>query len=84
MKYTVQSGLNTGLHTFDCNRKCFKLKSDYLAEQIPFSDDKFFSLFIEKNPARCNIVSKFIIPYLCEAHRVSGDTPPITKSLKLH
>jgi len=26
----------------------------------------------------------FIIPYLCEARRVSGDTPPIIRSLKLH
>jgi len=26
----------------------------------------------------------FIIPYLCEAQRVSGDTPPIIRSLKLH
>jgi hypothetical protein len=25
----------------------------------------------------------FIIPYLCEAQRVSGDTPPIIRSLKL-
>ena len=26
----------------------------------------------------------FIIPYLYEAHHVSGDTPPIIRSLKLH
>ena len=26
----------------------------------------------------------FIIPYLYEAQRVSGDTPPIIRSLKLH
>ena len=26
----------------------------------------------------------FIIPYLCEAQHVSGDTPPIIRSLKLH
>jgi len=26
----------------------------------------------------------FIIPYLHEAQHVSGDTPPIIKSLKLH
>jgi hypothetical protein len=24
------------------------------------------------------------IPYLCEAQHVSGDTPPIIRSLKLH
>jgi hypothetical protein len=28
--------------------------------------------FIKKNPTRCNSISKFIIPYLCEAQRVSG------------
>jgi hypothetical protein len=26
----------------------------------------------------------FIIPYLSEAQHVSGDTPPIIRSLKLH
>jgi hypothetical protein len=26
----------------------------------------------------------FIIPYLYEAQHASGDTPPITRSLKLH
>ena len=26
----------------------------------------------------------FIIPYLCEAQHVSGHTPPISRSLKLH
>jgi len=37
-----------------------------------------------KSPTRCNSVSKFIIPYLYEAQYVSGDTPPIIRSLKLH
>jgi hypothetical protein len=41
-------------------------------------------LFIKKNPTRCNSVSKFIIPYLYEAQHISGDTPPIIRSLKLH
>jgi hypothetical protein len=36
---------------------------------------------IQKNPARCNSVSKFFIPYLYEAQHVSGDTPPIIRSL---
>jgi len=40
--------------------------------------------FIQKNPTRCKSVSKFIIPYLYEAQHVSGDTPPIVRSLKLH
>jgi len=40
--------------------------------------------FIQKNPTRCNSVSKFIISYLYEAQHVSGNTPPIIRSLKLH
>jgi len=39
--------------------------------------------FIQRNPTRCNNVSKFIIPYLYVAQHVSGDTPPIIRSLKL-
>jgi hypothetical protein len=30
------------------------------------------------------VYQKFIIPYLYEAQHVSGDTPPIIISLKLH
>jgi hypothetical protein len=41
-------------------------------------------VFIQKNPTICNSLSKFIIPYLNEAQHVSGDTPPIIRSLKLH
>jgi hypothetical protein len=37
-----------------------------------------------ENPTRCISVPKFIIPYLYEAQHVSGDTPPIIRSLKLH
>jgi len=29
-------------------------------------------------------IKMFIIPYLYEAQPVSGDTPPIIRSLKLH
>jgi hypothetical protein len=38
----------------------------------------------KENPTRYNNVSKFIIPYLYEAQHVSGDTPPIIRSPKLH
>ena len=37
----------------------------------------------KENPTRCNNISKFITPYLHEARHVSGDTPPIIRSLKL-
>ena len=38
----------------------------------------------EKSNKMQNSLSKFIIPYLYEAQQVSGDTPPIFRSLKLH
>jgi hypothetical protein len=49
-----------------------------------FVDPCIIVKFIETNPTRCNSITKFIIPYLYEAQRVLGDTPPIIKSLKLH
>ena len=38
----------------------------------------------EKSNKMQQYINIFIIPYLYEAQRVSGDTPPITRSLKLH
>jgi len=35
-------------------------------------------------PTRRNNVSKLVIPYFYEAQHVSGETPPIIRSLKLH
>jgi len=49
-----------------------------------FVDPCIIIQFIQKNPTRCNSVSKFIIPCLYEVQRVSGNTPPIIRSLKLH
>ena len=47
--------------------------------------DKREIQFIKKNPTRCNNVSKFYYsPYIYEAQHVSGNTPPIIRSLKLH
>jgi len=51
---------------------------------LMFVDPYIIVQFIKKNPTRCNNVSNFIIPYLYEAQHVSGDTPPIIRSLKLH
>jgi len=48
------------------------------------SGQPYFVEFMHKNPTRCNSVSKFITPYLHEALHVSGNTPPIIGSLKLH
>ena len=38
----------------------------------------------KENLTGCNNVPNFIIPYLHEAQHVSGDTSPISRSLKLH
>jgi hypothetical protein len=38
---------------------------------------------MKNNPTRCNNIPNFI-PYLYEAQHVSGDTPLIIRSLKLH
>jgi len=41
--------------------------------------------FIKKNQQDATMYQNFfIIPYLYEAQHVSGDTPPIIRSLKLH
>ena len=42
------------------------------------------SQFIKKNQQDATMYQNFIIPYLYEAQYVSGDTPPIIRSLKLH
>jgi hypothetical protein len=38
----------------------------------------------EKSNKIKQYINIFIIPYLSEAQHVSGDTPPIIRSLKLH
>jgi len=40
--------------------------------------------FIKKIQQDATMYQNFIIRYLCEAQHVSGDTPPIIRSLKLH
>jgi hypothetical protein len=51
---------------------------------LMFVDPCIIVQFIKKNPTRRNSVSKIFIPFLYEAQHVSGDTPPITRGLKLH
>jgi hypothetical protein len=51
---------------------------------LMFVDRCIIVQFILKNPTRCNNVSKFIILHLYEAQHVSGNTPPIIRSLQLH
>jgi len=40
--------------------------------------------FIKKIQQDATMYQNFIIPYLYEAQHVSGDTPPLVRSLKLH
>jgi hypothetical protein len=40
--------------------------------------------FIKKIEQDATMYQNFIIPYLYEVQRVSGDTPTIIRSLKLH
>jgi hypothetical protein len=42
------------------------------------------TLFTKKIQQVTTMYQNFIIPYLYEAQHVSGDTPPIIRSLKLH
>jgi len=51
---------------------------------LMFVDPCIIVQFLQKNPTRYNNVLKFIIAYLHETEDVSGDTPPIIRSLKLH
>jgi hypothetical protein len=52
-------------------------------QHLTFVDPCIIVQLVKKNPTRCNNVSHFIIPRLYGAQHVSGDTPPIIRSLKL-
>ena len=49
-----------------------------------FVDPCIIVEFIKKIQQDATMYQNFIIPYLYEAQYVSGDTPPIISSLKLH
>jgi len=52
---------------------------------LMFMDPCIIVQFIKKKIQQDAIMYQtFIIPYLYEAQHVSGDTPPIIRSLKLH
>ena len=54
-----------------------------LAVQMGMDNCSIFK-FIQKIQQVATVYQNFIIPYLYEAQHVSGDTPPIIGSLKLH
>jgi hypothetical protein len=52
---------------------------------LMFVDPCIIVKFIKKKIQQdATMYQNFIIPYLYKAQHVSGDTPPIIKSLKLH
>ena len=56
----------------------------HTASHLPRADaDDSSTIHIEKSN-KMQQYQNFIIPYLYEAQHVSGDTPPIIRSLKLH
>jgi len=54
-----------------------------LSKKFDVRGSVHYSIIHIENPTRCNSVSKFVL-YLYEAQHVSGDTPPIIRSLKLY
>ena len=61
------------------------LCSEQWSLNLMFMDPCIIVQFLQKNPTRCNSVSTFLLfLILNEAQRVSGDTLPIIRSLKLH
>jgi len=62
----------------------YQIFPHYLISVTIFVDPCIIVKFIQKNPERCNSLSKFIISFLYEDQHVSGDTPPIIRNLKLH
>jgi len=51
---------------------------------LMFADPCIIVKFINKNQHNSTMYQNFIIPYLYDAQHVSGDIPPIIRSLKLH
>ena len=51
---------------------------------LMFMDPCIIVQFVKKIQQDATMYQNVIIPYLYEAQHVSGDTPPIIRSLKLH
>jgi hypothetical protein len=49
-----------------------------------FVDPCIIVQFVKKNPQDATMYQNFIILYLHKAQHVSGDTPPIIRTLKVH
>jgi len=58
------------------------LNLDFL--NLMFVDPCIIVQFLQKIQQDATVYQSFIIPYLNEAEHVSGNTPPIIRSLKLH
>jgi hypothetical protein len=76
--------LGRRLRTAVNRRKQHSNKRLIITFSLTFVDLCIIVPFIKKYPTGCNHVANFLIPYLYEAQHVSGDTPPIIKSIKLY
>jgi hypothetical protein len=56
----------------------------HIGDYLMFMDPCIIVQFLQNYSTKCKSLSKFIIPYLYKAQRVSSDTPPVIRSLKLH
>jgi len=63
--------------------KCNSSTSKYLAVNVRGSVHHN-TILVQKSNKMQQCIKMFFIPYLYEAQHVSGDTPPIIRSLKLH
>jgi hypothetical protein len=77
--YIINTAIERALHGY--YQWCSSVKWPHT---LTFGDPCIIVKFIKKNPTRYNNVSNFIISYLYEAQHVSGDTPSIIRSPKLH
>jgi len=60
------------------------VETKQLLVNLTFVDPCIIVQFIKKKCKNATMYQNFIIPYLYEAQHVSGDTPPLITSLKLH
>jgi len=73
-----------------CRRYCFGIlnagcqpHNSTFDEQVVYKTSELYNSY-RKIQQDATVYQNFIIPYLYETQHVSGDTPPIIRSLKLH
>jgi len=74
----------THLFWFLLQKKSFFLQASVIVHIQHANANNYTCIHKEKSNKMQNCIKIFIIPYLYKAQHVSGDTPPIIRSLKLH